>query len=324
MSIKRSLVVFGIIFLTASNLAYTRTQAVLSHQPVDKKKGSGFYPGGMFAYNDLNFDSTTGDNFNRFNGHSRLYGVTGDNIKLGRDFRAGLSLFKVDTFIDSFKVLAPSPLTSTRQTTHNHTLFGYVLKPINKFLLANVSAGYGQNRTDNSMIILPDTPSQEIGVSSSRSDNWFVGSQLAYIKTLKPITFSGNLQILYSQVKTDPSILSFSSTPVDQLIQGLTNKSLFLMETATVYYKLNQYVSPFIGGGLIQVLHYKNNRALVNPTLINGSIPQLSINQNAYKLAGGLSIQFRNGLIRLEEQYYNSHNIFRTYQTLASIKFYFS
>ena len=107
-----------------------------------------------------------------------------------------------------------------------------------------------------------------------------------------------------------------------QTVEPLSNKSWFLMENVELGYNLEKYPSwiPFVNAGLVQVLSFQNSRPLVS-IAINGISPQLNLDKNGFRLGGGLAYTHKEVTLRLEEQYYNAGNIFRSYQTILGIKY---
>jgi len=159
------------------------------------------------------------------------------------------------------------------------------------------------------------------GSATSRSGNWFVSAAAIYTKPWKKkFIVSANVRALYSQINADAYTMTFQPALPALAVTPITNKALFVMENAEVGYKFKPNVTPFVNAGLIQVSHYSNSRAVITAP-INGSLPQLFMNRNGFKVGGGVGLSHKKLGIRIEEQYYNAHNSFTSWQTLVSLKY---
>lgn len=277
--------------------------------------------GALYSYTDFKFNSASSGNFNRYFGHSNLYALSGDNVVLMPGLIAGLSILKVDTKVNSKMLVQPSAFTSVRQSIRNYTLFGHVLKNINKQWAVDLSGAYGTNNINTSSILAPGTPLTQYGAAKNASSNWFLGLTAAYSKPWKKFLFSANAKVLYSQINSGAYVFNFAPQNSSLLIAPLTNKVTYIMENAELGYHVTPSFMPFVNAGLVQVAQFKNSRPLI-VTPINGTLPQLNMNKPGYRVGGGLSFNRKSWSIRLEEQYYNSNNTFKSYQTLLGLKYY--
>jgi len=277
--------------------------------------------GGLYSYTDFKFDSTVSGNFNRFQGHSNLYSIGAGNARLGHDVSAGIAIFRVDTSFNSQVSLNSGILPSTgKQTIHNNTLFGHVLKYYKPYVFLDLAAGYGQNKVVSESWIMANTPDQQYGYAHTRNTNWFASLTSAYHRPWKKFVLRANARLLYSQANAGRYMFNFQSVFPAKLIEPMTNKVWFLMENAELGYNLNPTLTPFINGGLIQIVHYANSRPLINLP-INSTFPQLSMNKNGFKLGGGVAINYKQLTLRLEEQYYNAGGTYTSTQTIAGFKY---
>ena len=278
----------------------------------------------LYSYIDFNFDSTTGGNFNRFQGHSNLFTVGADNLVLNKDVTAGIYVFKINTNLNSQFLLAPSTTeTDVSQTIHNNTLFAHVLKSFNPQFTVDLAGGYGQNKISSQTFIMPNTSSQLLGFTNFRNTNWFTSIYGIYNKSWDKIVLKTNVGVLYSQINSGSYLLSFQSAFPAQIIAPLTNKVTYVIEGAEIGYILNSEIVPFINGALIQVAQFSNSRPTLT-TPINGSLPQLNVNQNGFRVGAGLTYSHKQFSLRLEEKYYNAGGVFTSYQTLVGLAYRFS
>ncbi len=132
--------------------------------------------------------------------------------------------------------------------------------------------------------------------------------------------FRGNVGAFYSQINFGSYNLNpiFSGTPI--IIEPLVNRATLIIESGELSYVINPEVMPFINAGLIQVPQFSNSRPLVAASLINASLPQLSLNQNGFRLGAGVNFKHKRVTWRLEEKYYNSVGTFISYQTFLGIE----
>ena len=128
---------------------------------------------------------------------------------------------------------------------------------------------------------------------------------------------------MYSQINAGSYPLIFQPTLPSQIVPALTTKATFLFENAELGYKVTTEMMPFINAGLIQVVQYSNSRPIIaNP--INGSLPQLNMNQNGFRLGGGVSFNHKQFTLRLEQKYYNAGGTFTSNQTFVGLEYQFS
>jgi len=313
-------------FMSAYAMPSTQNKGTLAaSNSVDKPSGmfNKLSLAFLYSYTDFKFHSTKGENFNNFTGHSNLYSIAAGNVQLAKDFSAGLALFKVDTNVLSNVFISPGSPANSKQTVHNNTLFGHVLKRFKEYYYLDLAGAYGQNKIASQSWILPNTPISQYGFANSRSNNWFTSLTGLYSRPWKNFLINANARLLYSQTDAGNYFFNYQSSPLPQPVQALTNKVWFAMENIELGYKFKPTVPlvPFVNAGLIQVLSYTNSRTLIDSTLINGTLPQLSMNKNGYRLGGGFSYSYKRLTLRIEEQFYNASGTFKSYQTVAGIRY---
>ncbi|CAM2863059.1 Uncharacterised protein [Legionella steigerwaltii] len=277
----------------------------------------------LYGYTDFNFDSTSGENFNRYNGHSNLYSTGADHISLGQTMMVGVYYFGIDTELSSQFLLTPGFITNSEQTIHNHTIFGHLFKIFTPEIYADFGGGYGFNKFITSTEIATE-PAPLIAQATNNNDNWFLSFNAIYRKTWKQLQLRANVGVLYSQIDTGRYNYFFPATDTFQVIEPLTNKATLILENIELGYYIKPTVMPFLSGGLIQVAQFSNSRPLINPaSIINGSLPQLNMDKGGFRVGGGIALSYKNATIRIEEKYYNASRVFQSYQTLVALEYQF-
>lgn len=292
---------------------------------------SGFFqkitPEMLYGYTDFNFKSTRGANLNRFKGHANLYSVGADHLSLSPSIMAGVYYFRIDTALASKFSFSPIPAISSEQTIKNSTIFAHALKLFSPQIYVDVAGGYGYNQLNTQSTILPSdlNPEPLYAHARNNSDNWFVSVNGIYRKSWQKFLLRANLGVLYSEIDTPHYYYFFPSQDMSQRVARLISKATLLLENAEVGYFINPKLMPFINGGLIQVVDFSNSRPIVSPTsIVNGSLPQLNMNKNGFRLGAGVSYSYKNVTMRVEEKYYNAGSTFRSYQTLAALEYQFN
>mgnify|MGYP000600181268 CR=1 FL=1 len=312
----------------ADALDRTRNAAI---QPETNKIATGFFqkitPEMLYGYTDFNFNSTTTGNFNRFKGHSNLYSAGADHISLGNSIMAGVYYFRIDTALASKFSFAPNPVANSDQTIKNNTIFGHVLKLFTPQIYVDVAGGYGYNQLNTYTTIEAGelNPDSLFAHARNNTDNWFVSVNGIYRKSWQKFLLRANLGVLYSQINTPHFYYMFPATNGSQRVDALTNKATLLLENAELGYFVNPKLMPFVNVGLIQVAHFSNSRPIVSPaSIINGSLPQLNMNKDGFRLGAGVAYTYKNVSMRVEEKYYNASSTFKSYQTLVALEYQFS
>ncbi|MFI4962646.1 MAG: autotransporter outer membrane beta-barrel domain-containing protein, partial [Legionellales bacterium] len=273
----------------------------------------------LYSYVDFNFNSTQDTNYNRFQGYSNIAAVGADNITLRKDLLAGLYYFNVTTSFNSQSLLMPFTVNQSQQTINNNTIFGHVLKTFNPNWYMDLAGGYGQNK----LTLLTATQTPLPFEANTHNDNWFVSLNALYRKTWTDFILKANVGAFYSQINTGPYQFVAIDQSLSQPVPALVNKATLIMENAELGYNLNPELVPFINGGLIQVAQFSNSRPVVS-AVINGSLPQLNLNKNGFRLGAGITFKHKQLSLRLEEKYYNSAGTFISYQTFLGLEYQFT
>ncbi|MFJ1268891.1 autotransporter outer membrane beta-barrel domain-containing protein [Legionella lytica] len=328
---KKQAVILSLFLLGSGQIvcadALSRTRSEMATETNSNVTGflKKITPEFLYGYTDFHFESSSSENINRYNGHSNLYSAGADHLSFGPSVMAGVYYFRVDTSINSAFLLSPSPVTTTSQNIKNDTIFGHVLKIFTPQIYLDLAAGYGQNKINSYLTVAPDTLDESHAYARNGSDNWFVSANGIYRKSWQKFLLRANFGVLYSQIDTGPYTYKFPALETSVPIEALRNKATLLMENAELGYFINPKLMPFINGGLFQVAQFSNSRPIVNSAItVNGTLPQLNMNKDGFRLGGGVSYTHKNVTMRVEEKYYNASSTFHSFQTLAAIEYQFS
>ena len=326
-------ILFTAFLLVGAQITFAK-EANKSLQGQDEEQTKAVTPEGVFknlwlsslgVYTDFKFNSTQGTNYNSYKGYSKLGSIGGNNIFLYPGLTAGLALFRVETQLSSQILLNPGFASRSQQSIRNNTLFGHLTKQVKPNFLVDLSGAYGRNKVNITSFLDVNRGGvkEQIGYANTYSTNWFASLMGLYTKTWSNRWFMNlNARLLYTSIESGTYSIFYQTAFPTQTVAPLANKSWFLMENAELGYNFEKYPAwiPFVNAGLVQVLSYRNSRPLIN-SAINGISPQLNLDQNGYRLGTGLAYTNKQLTVRLEEQYYNAGNIFRSYQTLLSVKY---
>ncbi|MFI4963696.1 MAG: autotransporter outer membrane beta-barrel domain-containing protein, partial [Legionellales bacterium] len=180
----------------------------------------------------------------------------------------------------------------------------------------DVAGAFGQNKLTSSASLQTVQPL----TANYHNNNWFVSANGLYRNTWKKFIFKSNLGGFYSQISSGAYQFSSFDQTITLDVASLLNKATLLLENAELGYGLTPEIEPFVNGGLIQVVQFSNSRPLLT-TVVNGSLPQLNLNKNGFRLGGGFTFKHKQLTVRLEEKYYNASGSFISYQTFLALEY---
>ncbi len=301
-----------------AGMALEDNKKVQSNPIQDVFKGA--LPGLIYSYVDFNFNSTSGANFNRFRGHSNIVGIGSNQLKLFKDVTGGLFIYHIDTTSMSHLSLNPNPATHYRADNKNNTILAHVMKPLKKGFSLDGGFGYGFNQTTlNGKIFTPGS-SPFNGFANYHFNNWFANATLFYQHKVKSIVASAFVQGLYTRNDIKGYTQRFSAVNPPTAVVPLTTKISYVMENLNLRYKSNGPFSPFISAGLIQVVDYTQSRPTLTGIVI-GSLPQLILDQNGYRVGGGLSYTHKKATAQVEYRHYQATRQFRSNQVTLNLTY---
>ncbi|QRN04925.1 autotransporter outer membrane beta-barrel domain-containing protein [Legionella sp. MW5194] len=274
--------------------------------------------GAAYSYQDFKFDSSKLLTFNRFNGHSNLYGVGGNNFQFNQRISGGFFIYKLDTELSSQLQLLSLPLVSSTQSIRNNSIYAHVLTRLMQHFFFDLAGGYGQNSLSYNTSTRFEFQ-QKNGYANAISKNWFASVSALFTHTWKEFVFNANLRALRTEVDQDPYAIHFAFDPATQSVPSLTNKVSYLQENAELGYKINDSVQPFVEGGLLQVLDFSNSRPALTGVIL-GPVPEFNLDMNGYKVGGGIAFNYKQYVFRLEQQYFQRGSVYHSNQSTLSVK----
>lgn len=300
-----------------------KESALIKESGLIKKKGliTATIPEAFFNYYDFKFDSSSGSNYNRYQGHSKNYGIAGTAYSLPLLGALGVYIYQLDTSVNSQTLFAPFAPTTQKQDIKSNNIMVRLLKQIG-ILTFDASGGYGHIRSDNYVNIINPTFTLS-GSGTSRNDTWFAALSTLFIREYNKYYISGDIRLIYISVDSGNYRITFPAYNSFLNVAPNTTKATWIQEDAELGYHINDWITPFVRGGLIQVAHYKNSQTF-NTAPIVGSIPLLYNNKNGYRIGGGVAFTHNKFTLRLEQQYYRTSNVYRSNQTLIRLTYLFA
>lgn len=276
---------------------------------------------GLYSYTDFDFNSTSGSSFNLFKGHSNLYSIGADRLFLMPSLYTGVYVFRADTHLNSQALLPGTLPVNTTQSVTNDTIYGHLYKTFSDQLSIDFAGAFGQNHSTLVAQISSERNQQLNGYGNYNYSNWFTSLYGVYAKPWKKIVFKTTIGALYSQINQGGYFLTFNNIS-PEIVQALTNKATYIIENFEIDYPYNDRFIPFVSGGLLQVAQYTNSRSLINNP-INGTFPQLNLDQNGFRLAVGFLYKLKHFSLRVEEKYFNGEGIYTNAQTIIGLDYQF-
>lgn len=286
-----------------------------------KKKFDYVNVGFIYSHVNFNFDSVVQGNINDYLGDTNIEALYAGNIQLTDDLTWGLTYFNVETNVTSNLVLRNTAEVNTKQTISNNSIYGHILSVYKEHFFFDVGAAYGHNIINTNSVINTTI----LGYTNTQNNNWFTQFSSVYNNKWKQLTYLFNAGILYSEV--DAGSYQFFYTTQNlapAVVAPLRTRTIFVSEGLELGYETENNglkFTPFLNAGLVQIPVYSTTRNTA--PIINGSLPQLSVNQNGYRAGTGVNLVHEKFTIRVEEAYYNAGNVFKSYQTVANLKYIF-
>ena len=231
----------------------------------------------------------------------------------------GFFLYKLQQ-TDSRLPLPSNPFANIENQPANSSLYGHLFQRLVQHLFVDLAGGY--ESTDNSVTrFTPDSELYKYSVNgNSYSKNWFASASALFTHTWKEFAFNVNLGLTHAEANQDPYNLYFGQTMSPELASSsLQNKVSFLHENAELSYRVNSLLQPFVGGGLLQVMTPSNGTQSLVDLALPGSLDP-SLDSNGYKIGGGLSLNYKQYALRLEQQYFQRGELYRNNQSTLSFK----
>lgn len=271
-----------------------------------------------YSYIDLDFNSQANENYNTFHGFSNAYSVGIDNLRFNRKTSAGIYFFQIDSRTSSSVRLMPNDPSYSNSSTAINALFAHVSRKINRKLMVDFMGSLGQSKNSS----LSNTEKEEgldPGLTNKTNQTYLLGTTGTYSKRKKKLEFRMSAGALFNMVNSGVGYTYHLEPRAPQAGRPLVTKTGILFEGVKLSYRLDKKFIPYVSGGLVQVPYYSNSRPVINAAAILGPIPQLLMNQNAYRLAAGFTINRKSFSLKIDQRYYNSVNTLITHTTSATL-----
>jgi len=281
---------------------------------------TGSLPGFIYSYVDFDFNSTAGSNFNHFRGHSNVVSVGTNQLKLFKDVTGGLFIYHIDTTNIAHVLLNPNPQSLYRSDTANDTVLAHLMKPLNNGFFIDGGFGYGYNRVIlNGKIYSNGLPPFK-GNATYSFNNWLANATLYYQRKMKAFLISAFIQGLYTRSDVGNYRQLFTAFILPSTVAPLTTKVTYLIENINIRYQYNNLFTPFVSAGLVQVADYNQSRSAVTG-IVTGSLPQLALNRDGFRIGGGFGVTRKNLAARLEYRYYRATHQFHSDQFIVNLTY---
>ena len=230
----------------------------------------------------------------------------------------GFFLYKLQP-TQSHVALPSNPFAVNESNQSNSTFYGHLFQKLVKHIFVDLAGGYEPN-TNPALQTSSMSDLYKYNMSNpSYSKNWFASASALFTHTWKEFAFNANLGLTHAEANQDPYNLYFAQTLPTEQISSLQSKVSFLHENAELSYKMNSLFQPFVGGGFLQVMNPNNNaQSMMNFALPNSFDPNLDT--NGYKIGGGLSLNYKQYVLRLEQQYFQRGALYHNNQSTLSFK----
>jgi len=243
--------------------------------------------GGGF-YNSFKFNSTNGNLYNRYNGHSS-FGSLGANNFEWRDFIAGLSISNIETAIDAETQLAPTVNQNNNTKIGNAALNVYVSRLLFNAVYTSVFAGYGHSEFGvNSTITDPTTTTAaSYGSAYFSGNNNYIGARTMYMYPYRKFLLQGGLGYVYSSFFQPAYDIVYNNRPSSN-VAALTTRIGILTENIRIDYRNIDHVVPYLDLGLLQVVNRSYSNTSINAST-SSALPQLTLANNGFFVGAGLA-----------------------------------
>lgn len=299
-------------------------QCALKQLDKEPQKKQHFIPKFSYSYIDINFNSYADSSYNIYYGSSNVYSAGIDNLQLNPKTFAGIYGFQINSKITSNTYLFPNAPIYTLSTISSNTLFGHILRKINQNLAVDIFGSMGQNNSTINNVVFDDEG--EFGSYLRKIDQaYMAGLTGSYTKAFQRLRMTFSAGGLYNLINSGQAYSNQTpGYPPVRAINPLVTRSGIFFENIQLSLPFNNQLTPFVSGGLVQVPYYTNSRPIYDPAYVTGPVPQVLMNQNAFRLGAGFTIVKRHYVLRLEQKYYNSAHTLVTNTTTATLSYRFS
>lgn len=255
---------------------------------------------------EFKFSSSTGILFHRYNGHTNTASLGIDNIKLST-LSTGLYVTHFDTQMLTFSKLGPF-LNESSRSTHDNGVYAHATKNIVTHVQIDVFGGYGRNRFN-----LRNTSETERFGTLTGYSKYYGHDEVAGVRGLFSYYFNhfflqGDVDYFYARINQPDYVVLYPNNQIT--IPKLTTNVGTYLENAKLSYFLNDYLSPFITGSLIQVGSRSFSRPVVSPSSAASPQPELVIGKSGYTYGGGVLLKYKKIILTASYKHENRKQIY--------------
>lgn len=291
--------------LLFSSAGYTENMGivkdkVLSKQEIEQLMQQYLKPKGVLNtfYDEFKFSSNQGSAFNNYSGHTNYASAGADNLNF-HNFYWGINVYHIKTHINTASRFSTS-LSQSQGSINSNGVFFHVMKQVFYPVFVDLFASFGRDRFKQINTLNGDTANLLMGQTAYYGNDGTVGIRTFFGQSYKKIYLQGYLSYFYSNFRQPNYVLNYPGQNV--FVPSLTTKIGTFLESARLYYRANQYFSPFVSGGLIQIASRTFSRPLIDSNLAAaGPLPQLLLAKNGYNY--GVGVDYHYKLIRISPTY---------------------
>lgn len=245
------------------------------------------------SYDDFKFSSRNGVLFNQYRGHTNTVAVGFDNINFNNYF-AGFNFYNLSTRNTAWAQLDAN-LSQNFTSIANNGVYGHVMKQVYAPLFIDVFASYGQNIFKLNSTIYGNNLGSVEGLSRYSGNNGIIGARTFFGYAYQDLYLQGDVTYFYGNFYQRSYHLIFpSQSLLNTQVPSLRTKIGTLVENARLYYRINDHLSPFVAGGLIQLTSRTFSRPVVDPNLaLVSPLPQLLVGKTGYRYGAGLNFDYK-------------------------------
>ncbi|HAT1820351.1 TPA: hypothetical protein JAZ42_09015 [Legionella pneumophila] len=294
------LLVFSPTIIYAKTENVTSSNKLLNQDKIGQPAKRNFKPKAILntSYDDFAFSSYKNTLFNKYSGYNKLISAGLDNLGF-RDFSAGFVFYAMQTKINSSNKLSAN-LSQNYNSIDNNGTYVHVMKQVFFPFFIDVFANYGQNKFDINSIAT-DGFNVINGNANYHGHNITVGARAIATYPYKSFVMQGGLTYAYNNFYQSAYNIFYSNQPVN--VPQLTSRFGMLLENAYLYYNMSEHFTPFVRGGLIQLVDRSFSRPIIDASLA-APLPQLLLNRTGYSYGAGLNVNFKK--LRIIPEYLHS------------------
>ncbi|HAT8810379.1 autotransporter outer membrane beta-barrel domain-containing protein [Legionella pneumophila serogroup 1] len=243
------------------------------------------------SYDEFDFSSNQGVFFNNYSGHTNYNSVGGDYLRF-YNLYWGFNGYNLSSNMNVSSFLSNN-LNHGQNIIEDNGFYFHVMKQLYSPVFIDVFATYARDRfTLINTVSGGGLPAPLTGFSKYYGKDNSIGARTFFGYPYKKLFLQGYLTYFYSQFYQPNYIVSYPTQNV--IVPELVTKIGTTIEHARLYYQVNDRVSPFVSGGLIQLLSRSFSRPIIDPAVtVVSALPQILLDKNGYSVGAGVDFNFR-------------------------------